>query len=220
MPALLNFRWESFARSRAGGMSNADSYRGAGYKCESDVQARQRGDKLGRKDVMKARVMEIRDALATNSLEAVGMNREWVLRELKENYGKAAAATEVTDRQGNKTGEFTFQGSVANRSLELMGKELGMFVDRFVVGDMDSELEGMKPEELRSFVKATAMSVGLRCVEMNDDELRTFILRNAGRVGLRVVEEGGEDSGGAPSSEDGGVSTVSEAGAVSPPRTH
>jgi hypothetical protein len=36
----------------------------------------------------------------------------------------------VRDRDGNATGEYSYSGSVANRALELLGKELGMFVDR------------------------------------------------------------------------------------------
>ena len=39
-------------------------------------------------------------------------------------------AVPVTDREGNETGEYTYQGSVANRALELVGKELGMFHER------------------------------------------------------------------------------------------
>ena len=36
----------------------------------------------------------------------------------------------VLDRQGKPTGEYTFQGNLANKALELLGKELGMFGKR------------------------------------------------------------------------------------------
>lgn len=36
----------------------------------------------------------------------------------------------VLDGKGRQTGVFRYQGQVANRALELIGKELGMFVDR------------------------------------------------------------------------------------------
>lgn len=39
-------------------------------------------------------------------------------------------AAPVTDRDGMPTGEYRYDGSVANRALELLGKELGMFIDR------------------------------------------------------------------------------------------
>jgi hypothetical protein len=35
----------------------------------------------------------------------------------------------VTDREGNELGEFQYQGNVANRALELLGKHLGLFID-------------------------------------------------------------------------------------------
>ena len=34
------------------------------------------------------------------------------------------------DAEGTETGEYRYEGSVANRALELLGKEFGMFVDR------------------------------------------------------------------------------------------
>ena len=54
---------------------------------------------------------------------------EFVLTGLKENYARAMQLQEVIDREGNATGEFQYEGAVANRSLELMGKHLGMFTE-------------------------------------------------------------------------------------------
>src|SRR5438876_4609487 len=36
----------------------------------------------------------------------------------------------VTGANGEATGEYRYEGSVANRALELLGKELGMFISR------------------------------------------------------------------------------------------
>jgi hypothetical protein len=36
----------------------------------------------------------------------------------------------VLDSEGRPTGEYRYGGNVANRALELLGKELGMFIDR------------------------------------------------------------------------------------------
>jgi len=44
-------------------------------------------------------------------------------------------AVPVLDKQGEPTGEYTYQGAVANRALELIGKHLGMFIDRDPRGD-------------------------------------------------------------------------------------
>jgi hypothetical protein len=34
------------------------------------------------------------------------------------------------DHEGNPTGVYTYQGNVANKALELLGRELGMFAQR------------------------------------------------------------------------------------------
>jgi hypothetical protein len=47
-----------------------------------------------------------------------------------ENANRAMQTTQVTDSSGSPTGEYKWDGSVANRALELLGKECGMFVDR------------------------------------------------------------------------------------------
>ena len=36
----------------------------------------------------------------------------------------------MRDRDGKPTGEYQYQGNVANKALELLGRHLGMFVDR------------------------------------------------------------------------------------------
>ena len=36
----------------------------------------------------------------------------------------------VLDKDGNPTGEYQYNGFVANKALELLGREIGMFVER------------------------------------------------------------------------------------------
>ena len=61
--------------------------------------------------------------------EKTGSTTERVLACLWKNYDRAMQEEPVRDKQGNPTGEYTYQGSVANRSLELIGKHAGMFAD-------------------------------------------------------------------------------------------
>jgi phage terminase small subunit len=58
------------------------------------------------------------------------VTQDWVLERLRENVDRAMQAEAVKDREGNETGEYTYQGAVANGALQLLGKHLGMFVDR------------------------------------------------------------------------------------------
>jgi hypothetical protein len=55
--------------------------------------------------------------------------RAWVLERLAENVRRAMRIEAVTLR-GVPTGEYRYEGSVANRALELLGKELGLFVEK------------------------------------------------------------------------------------------
>jgi hypothetical protein len=57
------------------------------------------------------------------------VTRAWVIERLAENVDRAMQIEEIKLR-GVPTGEFRYEGSVANRALELIGKELGLFVDR------------------------------------------------------------------------------------------
>lgn len=62
--------------------------------------------------------------------EQAGLTAVWVLDQLRENVERAMQAEAVRDREGNETGEYVYQGAVANKALELIGKHLGMFVER------------------------------------------------------------------------------------------
>jgi hypothetical protein len=63
----------------------------------------------------------------------LAVDRDFVLRALKENLERAMQREPVRDSKGNETGEYVWAGSVANRALELIGKELGMFGDRLTI---------------------------------------------------------------------------------------
>lgn len=59
----------------------------------------------------------------------VNLTQEFVLNGLIENYRRSVQITPVYGKDGQETGEFRYEGNVANRALELLGKHLGMFRD-------------------------------------------------------------------------------------------
>ena len=61
--------------------------------------------------------------------EAAIVDRAWILARLRENVERAMQIEPVV-RDGTETGEFVYQGSVANRALELLGKEHAMFKEQ------------------------------------------------------------------------------------------
>lgn len=104
MPALANPRHERFAQETAKGLSASDACRAVGIDPRNSTR-------LTKNDEIAARVAELKERSASN----VMLTREWVLEQLIENATKAKEA-----------GDF----SPSNQALSLLGKEIGMFVDR------------------------------------------------------------------------------------------
>lgn len=86
-------------------------------------------------------------ALRKATAERVAVDRAWVLERLIDNHNRAMQESE---------------GSVANRALELIGKEIGMFVERKEVG---------KPGDFS---------------DLSDDELDRALKREAEKLGIEV----------------------------------
>jgi hypothetical protein len=81
------------------------------------------------------------EAKTMQILEKVEVHKNWVVANLKSVVDRCMEAEEVLDHKGKPTGRFTFNATGANRALELLGKKLGMFVDR---GEMKVEFNSLK----------------------------------------------------------------------------
>jgi phage terminase small subunit len=121
---LTNSKHEHFAHMVAKGESPARAYVGCGY---SESGAIQSGNRLLRKLDVAARVEELKTAVSERQVEKFAVDRVWVLRMLTENARRAMQVEPVRDREGNPTGQYVYQGAVASKALELIGKEIGMF---------------------------------------------------------------------------------------------
>lgn len=75
--------------------------------------------------------------------EKTSVTIEWIIEQLKCVYEKSMQAVPVIDHRGLPTGEYKFEANAANRSLELLGKHIGMFTDKLQIGGKDG-----KPIEL------------------------------------------------------------------------
>jgi phage terminase small subunit len=122
----------------AKGESPAKAYVGCGY---SESGALQSGNRLLRKPDVTERVEELKTAVSERQVEKFALDHVWVLRMLTENARRAMQVEPVRDREGNPIGQYTYQGAVANKALELLGKELGMFQTK-------PEKQGMDIQEL------------------------------------------------------------------------
>ena len=84
---------------------------------------------IGTENLSKPTISAVIEKGKVARAAAAGLSVQWVLDGLRENFERAMQAEEVKDREGEGTGAYVYQGAVANRSLELIGKHLSMFTD-------------------------------------------------------------------------------------------
>ncbi len=161
MPSLPNAKHERFAQGIADGKPVYEAYRQAGYKAH-----RGNSSALRAKQHISERVAELLkqkgDALfqpTAKAIEKLELTKTWVLTRLIENANRAMQASEMEGPEGERLGSFVYQGSVANRALELLGKELGMFIDRKEVGQ-PGDFDDMAADELRRSIATDLEKLG------------------------------------------------------------
>lgn len=156
MPSLKNKKHEQFAHLVANGTKPVKAYVSVGY---SENGADQSSSKLLKKAEISARIAEISDNIARLSMEKIAISKVWVIDQLVENVKMAKAAVPVLDNKGNPIGEYKQELGAANRALELLGKELAMFVDRKEV--RTGALDELTDEQLAGYVARKAKEAGI-----------------------------------------------------------
>jgi hypothetical protein len=136
VPALGNITLERFAQAIAiDGLHPGPAYeRIQGRKSKQSARS---GRRWLARPYVRARVDELLDqkrAIAVRGMagavERVALTKQWVMQRLQDNVEMAMTAKPVVDREGQPTGEYRYEANAANRAVELIGKELGMFTDR------------------------------------------------------------------------------------------
>ncbi len=93
----------------------------AGYSAKN-------ADKIGPELLGKTRVAEaIAESIKVRS-KRTELDQDWIIEQLKGVYEASIEGRPVCDKDGNEKG-FSFNPSAANKSLELLGRHLGMFTD-------------------------------------------------------------------------------------------
>lgn len=130
MPVLKNIKHEIFAQQiAAGSLTGADSAKAAGYEGTQRSLAVTASRLLKDADIAQ-RVTELRINISAAAAKEAGVSKGWVISTLKENVERSLQHEPVLDSKGEPTGEYRYEAGAVNRGLELIGKELGMFVDR------------------------------------------------------------------------------------------
>lgn len=153
---LKNAKHEHFAQLVANGEPAARAYEIAGYSGKGAKQSAARlltdADVCERVAHLRSvKVEKVQQATAA-VVEKAGLSKEWVISQLMENVSMAKQAEPVFDNKGIPTGEYTQNLAAANKALELLGKEVGMFVDRKEV--RTGPLDNLPPDEAKALIDA------------------------------------------------------------------
>lgn len=158
MPPLKNLRQETFCQEWVKDHNDARAYQAAGYKCGTYNAQHVGAHNLLKTTKIKARILEldrpklekIKKASEVAAIERL-IDRAWVVNTLVQNVDRSMQAEAVYDKDGNPTGVYRYEGGVANRGLELIGKNLGMFTDPVTPGDTyNTQMIFMMPQNDRN----------------------------------------------------------------------
>lgn len=168
MAALPNPRHERFAQELAEGKNATEAYEVAGYKRNAGNAATLKSDQNISKRVVE--LQEQRAGMAVKAtekaVEKLALTKEWVIGRLMENAERALTTQPVLDKDGQPTGSYTYDGAVANRALELLGKHLGILIERREIGE-PGEFDRLADEEVMAEMRKEAAELGLSSGKTN-----------------------------------------------------
>ena len=162
MPVLPNAKWELFAQELAKGKTLEEAHGLAGYKANRSTAAtlRQNPNISARVAELLAEREQMHSQSTAKAIERAALTKEWIIARLVENAERAMQAEPVKDDNGNVVGDYQYQGNVANRALELLGKEIGMFVERKEVGQ-PGDFDNLSDAEVVDKMKERAAELGI-----------------------------------------------------------
>ena len=140
-------------------LNAADAARRAGY---SKRTAKQKGYELREMPKIQAAIAA---AIQARS-ERTKVDQDWIVERLVENVERAMTVEPVMVG-GKETGEYTYQGSVANKALELLGRHAGMFPNRHELTGKDGgpikvgpDLSRLSKKELDALERILSRATG------------------------------------------------------------
>lgn len=142
----LTVKQERYVQNLFKGMTQRQAYKDA-YDCkrQSDKSVDEEACKLLSNPKVAQRLKELQEEVKNRNVLTV----EWVLNNLKEIAERCMQTVPVLDKDGEPTGEYKFEHTGANKSLELIGRSLSMFTDKTdttVKGDLTITVEGKAKE--------------------------------------------------------------------------
>lgn len=161
MPVLKNPKHERFAQLVSNGESYKKSAQLVGY---TERSSESQGSKLASNPKIRERISELGERIVDQAASSVAISKAWVLETLVANVRRAMQEEPVRDHKGVPTGEYIYQGNVANKALELIGKEFGMFVDRKDI-KLSKPIHEMTEDELIAIIAEDRTASATRTAE-------------------------------------------------------
>jgi hypothetical protein len=155
LPDGLTIQQEAYARARAFGMSQSEAM---SVISGGKTKEKGTGSHWEKQPEIKNRINTLRHQITERAVEKASVDRAWVLERLKKVAERCLQEEPVMVR-GEPTGEYKFDSAGANRALELLGKELGMFVERKQI-DLNP-LGHKSDEELMMMAAELAQQIGM-----------------------------------------------------------
>jgi uncharacterized protein YoaH (UPF0181 family) len=143
VPVLANPKHERFAQLVAKGVSYTEAAKTVGY---SELRASAQGSTLAKHRNVAARISELSARVADQTASSASVSKAWVIERLIENAKKPGSMVTV-------------------RALELIGKELGMFVDRKDMTIRATKLDEIPEDELIAAAREAGISIDPQVLE-------------------------------------------------------
>jgi phage terminase small subunit len=158
---------EAYARARAFGMGQQEAMY---FATNGKITANGAGSHMEKKyPLVRKRINDLCAEVAERVVESAAVSKAWVTTRLMQVAERCMQAEPVLDREGERTGEYKFDSAGANRSLELLGKEMGMFTDRKHI-KIENDIETLSDAELTRVTTELATQLGLAAAHAGTEE--------------------------------------------------
>lgn len=171
---VLTIRQERFCLEYIKTDNRSEAYRRA-YNCQNTKpkNINQSASMLLRNPNVLRRINELKAELAAKTT----LSRAWVLQHLMDHAQVCLGKRRVKISKASKDGDVheveitALDQSAANRALELLGKEAGMFVDRREVGG-PGDFARMGDEELLRFIRDQQREIESRTIDLVPEDTK------------------------------------------------
>jgi hypothetical protein len=144
---LHRVRQERYCLCRLNGLSVPDAHVEAGFAVKTKDNWKTESNPR-----VKRRLAWLRNQVADTVVNANAVTRSEIIESIRDTRRLAKKGTPILSKDGSDTGHSKPDLSASNRSDEILAKMHGFMLDVTLKEDLDAELDGKDPKELKAFV--------------------------------------------------------------------